>query len=603
MRKLLFVVVITICNCQFAICLAQEHRTLSVAEVLPSYGIDTAMVNDTAVALDYLNGQPQDYVALTNYCVDIRTKVQSVITNIESYSQRDSLMWIDDSTALWDYDIYEYRLRRLADFMGRMSIRYTRLEQERLEREREEARLRAEEEARRRQEALDREADSLKALIRDHHSLIDNARRGEGINDKNKIKDLNDLYYSYNMVYIKYDLSARHATEEILSQLHELNSFQNDVIDNFIGDNSLPSQIDNFKNTLKERCEKDKENYEVYRRYSRVFRPSVGPFQFSDLVSYERCIAQLRTIMDVQNRYLVSIDLRNTIVSNSDTIARLYGKKYRQVSNSYKETLRTVNLLPSFTDEAGSLNFIQELNDFIAAQQRYLEDYPLFEDFTTRSDSIAAISGYKDVISSYRDIRGALMPIPSFKNPKGASFFEHQMNDAVQVQKSYVEVIRLRGIIDQYDDSITAVRKVDRTLYSGYKLFRKQADHTPTFSTVERARSFIAMLESHINMQRLCMQTFAKRSVITANDDMVEQSGSEYRNIQKAYSRMMKVYDDFGDITNIEDLRRYSRMCDYTIEIQGTFLNLLGSEGVSDANARLYRVTDVEQIKAELGLR
>ena len=101
---------------------------LSVSELMSNYGLDTAWVNDTAAMQRYLDEQPQNYVDLTNLCVSIRTRAQKALSSIEhDYQFRDSLIWLDSNTVLADYPIYEYRLRNLADMMGRMSIKYSRL--------------------------------------------------------------------------------------------------------------------------------------------------------------------------------------------------------------------------------------------------------------------------------------------------------------------------------------------------------------------------------------------------------------------------------------------------------------------------------------------
>ena len=47
-----------------------------------------------------------------------------------------------------------------------------------------------------------------------HHRSIIQACDGAGIKDKARLKELKDLYYSYLMVYNKYDLSTGHATTE-----------------------------------------------------------------------------------------------------------------------------------------------------------------------------------------------------------------------------------------------------------------------------------------------------------------------------------------------------------------------------------------------------
>ena len=586
---------------------AQKHvgpTVISVADILPNYGLDTLMVNDTSYVVDYLESQPQNYVDLTNYCVSIRTRATSAINSIENdYRHTDSLIWIDSNTVLSDYNIYEYRLRRLADFMGRMSIRYSRLEQQRVEAEKEAARRRAIEEAERQQRERDKQATDLRSNIDLHHRAIIKACDGSGIRDKNRIKELKDLYYSYLMVYNKYDLSTGHATQESINQLDELNAFQNDLLENVIGPNSLPSQIENFKNQLKVRCEKD--NSDVFRSYSRVFKQTPLPqVTFADVREYGDYINRLQTIINIQNRYLQTLDLRATINANSDQILQLYGKKYRDAANSYKEVLRGINLVPSFTDNAGSLNFIRSLDDFIAAQQRYIDLYTYFEDITIRSDTI--LSGrqnhFRDIVSAYRTVQPNLIPWPKFKDADGAALYEEQLDQVVKVQQCYLEVIALRTQIERLDDTLMDGRKTDRTLYSGYRLFRKQADLEPSFSTFERGQSFLAMLGSHLEMQQLCVATLAKRQTITDNAERIAGKRSQYANIAKAYKRLAKIYDDFGEITNTEDLRRYARQTDAYIEMQEAFLKLIASDYASSSDSQLKKETDVERIKTVIGL-
>ena len=578
---------------------------VSVADLLPNYGLDSALVSDTSYVMNLLEERPQDYVALTNYCVEVRTKAQATINSIENdYVHEDSLIWIDSNTVVSDYPIYEYRLRRLADFMGRMSIRYSRLEQQRVEAEKEAARQKAIEDARKQQEARDKEAAGLRSNIDLHHRSIIQACDGAGIKDKARLKELKDLYYSYLMVYNKYDLSAGHATTESIAQLDELNAFQNDLLENVLGPNSLPFQIENFKNVLKVRC--DKENSDVFRSYSRVFKQQNNvPISFADVAEYGNYINRLQTIINVQNRYLQTLDLRATINVGSDRIIQLYGKKYRAVVNSYKDVEHSLNTVPAFTSNAESINFIIGLEEFISAQQRYVDDYALLEDISTRSDSI--ISGrdskFRDVINAYRDIQTNLVPLPTFKNPEEATRYEDALAEVVKVQQCYLQVIGMRHEIERLDDSLMAVRKVDRVVYNGYRLLRKQTDLQPSFSTVERGRAFIDLLNEHIEMQQVCLTIVQKRRIINANEDKINDMASSYRNISKAYSRMKKAYDSLDEIANNEDLRRYMRQCDNVMVMQEAFKELLRSDYASSSDTQLKRETDIEKIKAVVGLK
>lgn len=586
---------------------AQRPKTptvLSVADILPNYGLDTAWVNDTAGVMAYLAEQPEDYVALTNLCVSIRTKAQKAISSIENdYDFRDSVIWIDSNTVLADYPIFEYRLRRLADLMGRMSIKYSRLEQQRIEQEKEVARQRAIDEARRQQEERNKMASDLRSNIELHHRAIITACDGAGITDKAKLKELKDLYYSYLMVYNKYDLSTGNATNESLARLDELNAFQNDMLDNVLGQNSLPFQIENFKNILRVRCEK--ENSDVYRSYTKVFKNTSVPVNFADVREYEGYINRMRTIVNVQQRYIQTLDLRATIVSGSDAIASVYGKKYKQQLAAYREVLKTVNQVPAFTTDAESRLFIESLEEFIAAQQLYVDYYSLLEEIGERSDTLTSISTGKmyDIATAYRNIEPNLLPMPGFRDREGAAYYEHQLEQVLAVQECYLQVVRKRAVIARNDDTITASRKVDRVLANGYRLLRKQTDLKPAFSTVERGRSFLDVLDGYIEMQNLCLDTRDKLNRIAAGEKEIVGKENPYRNIAKAYHRVEKAYSGISEITNAEDLRRYNRQCDYLLGVQKAFSAALHSSTVNEIDNTLRRESALDKIKLVIGIK
>ena len=584
---------------------AQGPTVLSMRDLLGNYGLDTSWVDDTAGVVRYLNEQPQDYVALTNLCVSIRTKAQKAIASIENdYSFRDSILWIDSNTVLGDYPIYEYRLRRLAELMGRMSIKYSRLEQQRIEAEKEAARQRAIEEARRQQEERDRIADELRSNIELHHRAIITACDGVGITNKNKLKELKDLYYSYLMVYNKYDLSTGPASNESIARLDELNAFQNDMLENVLGQNSLPYQIENFKNVLKVRCEGG--NSDVYRSYSKVFKHTSVPVSFADVKEYEDYVNRMRTIITIQSRYLQTLELRATIASGNEAIATRYGKKYRDVVSAYKDVLSTINQLPAFTTNAESINFIKSLEDFIEAQQIYLDDYSLLEDISARGDTIirGSQSGkFHDVVDAYRSIEGSLRPIPRFRDAEGAALYEQQLEDVKQVQQCYLTVVKLRDAIARNEDTLTQARKLDHILYNGYRLLRRQVDLRPSFTTVERGRSFISMLNQHIEMQELCISTMNKLKEIDNNDKFITNKDNRLRNISKAYQKLEKAYHGVQEVTNNEDLRRFSRQCDKILEMQQAFITTMRSNTAAESDNKLRRENDIEKIRLVIGLK
>ena len=582
----------------------KNPTVISVGDLLYNYGLDTTIVNDSSAAIRYLESLPQDYVELTNLCVSLRTKAQTAIKSFNNdYTQQDGIIWIDSSTVVADFGIYEYRLRLFANFMGRRSISYSRLEQERVEREREEQRIKDSIAAEELQKARNKQADNLRISIAQHDQSIDQICRDKNVSDKDKAQELLNIFYAYKAVYNDYDLSpTQAATPALLDQLDELNSFQNDLLENVLGNNNLRDQIDNFKNQLKVRCEKD--HNEVFRSYSKVFKKTSVPVTFTTLAEYHDYISRLQTVIAVQQRYVQTVELRNTIATNYDAISNLYAKKYKPIFSAYKEVHRTVDQVPAFTTNAQSLNFIQSLTDYVEAQQLYQEFFPIFEDITRRSDTIleGRHENFKDVSRAYRDLQSALIPLPTFKTPTEAVYYEQQLSQVTQVQNSYLRTIDLRTTIQHLDDSLEDNRKTDRTLWDGYKLLRKQMDFTPSFNTVERARSFLTTLDDFVALQRFCLRILDKRREIETRGKQVEQRASNNRNISKAYSRMKKAYDDFDEIANQEDFRRYDRQCDRILEMQQAFLRVLDSEDVLTVEKQLYKESDIAKIKILLGL-
>jgi len=605
MKKILFILaLLSIFNFQFTTSHAQSPIVLSVADLLPNYGLDSAYVRDSASAIAHLDAQPQNFATLATLCVQLRNNAQHALASLEGdYIRRDSLLIIDTHIVVNDFDRYEPLLRSFADLMGRRSIHYSRLEQQRLEAEKEAARQRVAEQHRLQQEERNTQAAALKQLIDRHHRSILSACNGEGISDRLKLKELKDLYYSYLMVYNKYDLSATNATARQLAQLDELNTFQLDVLDNLLAENSLTSQIDNFKNQLKARCEND--NSDVYRSYSRVFKNTSVPVTFADLNEYEDYILRLRNIIAIQQRYMQTIDLRTAISQNSDHILRLYGKKYRDFANTYRETLRTLNLLPAFATGPESVAFVSDLEEFVKAQQVYIESFATIESISHRSDSIIAASqsALRDVASAYRELRPNLLPPPTYRNTADAQRYLERLDRVQYMQQLYVQTIDVRNELRRLDDTISSRRRDDRILWSGYCELRKGAKLTPSFALPEHGEQFLAGLDLHRRMLQTTLQTQQLARSISANEDRITGKGNTFRNIAKAYQRLEKDYLAITEIHSLDDLNAYHRQCSSLLAMQQAFLNLLNSDLATDSDLKLKGEQDLDKIRLVLGLK
>ena len=351
------------------------------------------------------------------------------------------------------------------------------------------------------------------------------------------------------------------------------------------------------------RCEKD--NGDVYRSYARVFKHTSVPVTFADIEEYGEYINRMRTIINVQGRYLQTLDLRATIASGSAAIEQLYGRKYKAILSSYKEALHGVNQLPAFTTNAESVLFIQGLEEFIEAQQAYIDQYAIHEEIAARGDSIikGASGRLGDVANVYRSIESSLSPLPSFQTVQGAAQYEAQLDEVKEMQRCYLRVIDLRKIIALQDDTLSQSKRIDRTLANGYRLLSRQVELRPSFISTEQGYRFIEQLQDHIEMQRMCLGVMRKLDVINQNAKSITGKEQPYRNMAKAYTKMERSYQAMSEIATVDDLQRYSRQCDYLIEVQEAFIRLMHSEYALENDNRMKKESDVDKIKVMLGLQ
>lgn len=605
MKTLRFALIFSLVVAGFGQLRAQHVIMLSVRDLAANYKLDTAFLNDTAPLTEYLNSLPQtDYPALSAECNNIRTKVQSLLNSLTNdYVHRDSLIWLDTNIAVSDFDVYELRLRNLIDVLSDRSTHYVNLEKERIEREKRLARERAEAEARRQQEARNRRAASLREDIDMHHRSISSACDGVGETEKAKIKELKDLFYAYLIVYNKYDLSAGQATDESIEHLEELSNFQNDLLQNCLGSDSYTSQIDNFKNVLKMRC--GKQHSDIFKSYSRVFKQTRVPISFANIDEYESYISRLKAVIAIQNRYLQTIELRESISNGADAIATLYGKKYKDVVKSYNEAASNVDMLPSFTGSTESMQFISNLEEFIDVQQIYIDNFPRLDDIRMRHDSILKGTPvrYADVVSAYRGILPSLNTTPSFVNKVGARNYDDRLTEVERIQQSYIEVARLRSVIEKNDKTITDGKKTDKLLFDGYRTIRKVTNLSPSFSSYDRGRVFIGQLEEYIAIQDRCINILDTQDSILDNEEFISSNDRKYRNIAKAYSRVAKSYRAVKEIANTEDLRRYERQCAALHDVQKYFVDAINSPSAVETDSRLDKVKDISKILLVIGIQ
>lgn len=406
----------------------------------------------------------------------------------------------------------------------------------------------------------------LKDRIRLQHQRLTTQCSDEGLNDKNRVRFLKNIYYSYLSIYNSHNVNSIDGSQEYYDQMVKLDNFQVHLRDSILGADSYPSRIENFKNTLK--LKSGKEHADVYRSYCRVFQPPTIAINFTTYEEYRQYVNQHKAIIEIQDLYLKTIPLLQQIDANSGSIVAMLGKNGQ--ANNYKSIVATTDFVPAFTSKETGELFIKKLNDFIQIQQEYLKTDQTIRNLQHLADSVFTTGRkYSDLTAAFRMVQQSVNVYPSFRNLDELSDYERQMNDYECVTQQYIQLIHMRDTI-AINESI--INHSTKTLRDGHKCLKRFTQWTPDFNTPQAGEQFLEKIRSLIAMQNRC---------IAINDNIVTQGEYEkeilaltknYTYIRRGYNTMLKSYNFKGAIATYESLDIYADLQQMIVSMQEALL-------------------------------
>lgn len=581
-----------------------QADTVAVAakSLSDNYGLRPEFFDDTNAMDRYLDAQDQDYNALIRISQAFARSAKSMISDLE-HDYIDGRVWLDATHYVADFDQARPILQSIIRQAERSAERYHIKEQRRQEQIREQERIRQEQAELKRQEELAQQVDGLRTRVLDQNRTIASICDGIGITDKDKLKELKDIYYSYLMVYNKYNTSSTQASSALYNSLSELDHFQQDLLRDILGDQSYLNQIIRFKDQLKEAT--SKEFSDIYKSYTRVFRHNTISANFTSLDSYQNYLQRLKDVISVQQAYLQTIETYKAINQTSSQILDLYGKKFKEEAYAYKNVASEFYTVPTFTTLGESRTFLKKLESFQQVQQIYLSNYKRLETIDLRGDSIVqgCLKKNYDIVMAYRELVGSTSFVATFKTQKEAASYAERLDNFEQLQFFYQDIVALRTVISAKEDSILSSKTAERVLVTGYRQIRKGFSDSPRFSTIEQGQRYIDQLYTIINIQNLCLDAADIQERILKEKEHIELQGRTFTNISKAYTRVAKTYIYETPILTAQDLDAYIATLNAHVEAQNIFLQAFSSIDAAQINQRLKRVTEVDKIKLILNIR
>lgn len=564
---------------------AQQHIPMSVKELAPDFGIRPIFLDDTVHLSRYLDSLPLSNSALTDTCVTINAKLMAM-ENVLLYDYRHSndTVWIDASHYLEDYKLYSTKIKQLSTYVLDRAHQY--IESEHIRRDNNQ------------QTRLNLRKDTIDSY---HRSII-NACDGIGIDDKERKKQLKDIYYSYLSVYNRYDFSMKAKDSSYIESLDQFCEFQRHLLDNVLSRNNYDVRINNFANTLKTRCGRN--HVDVVRSYQRAFRKSDIPVQFSSIREYRNYIDSLQGIIEIQNAYLEVVNLREQIEANGKRINSLYYPKFNDAAKTYAMAASKVNTTPEFNTRRDAAEFIFHLREFIKVQQCYEQDYARLMAINDHADSISHRCGlrYGDVAKAYQSAHAKNIMLPNYQSVDDARRFTRDMDQFEQLQRQYDTVIDMRILIDQTKDSINKGWMSHLIVYNGFQNIRKQFALTPTFINVYEGEEFILHLEDFLDIERSCLNAIQLYETYKRQGDKLTPELQPYRNIRRAYQQLEREYVNIKTINHFSDLRTFIHQMEAFITVQDAIKSKLNTNNTILLDDKLREVKESARIEALLGL-
>ena len=597
MKKLLVLLIL----CSYALLLPAQEKG-SVRDLAPLYGIRPDFLDDTANLNKYLEelaaatpGLGADNHTLTDTCVSLNARLATFNLALQhDYRRRGDTLWLSANTYATDYRLYASRIAQLSSIALRRAYSFIQREtfvNDSLS-----------------QTALQLRLDS----IRRNHNLIVSTCDGIGVRDKNRQKELKDIYYAYLSVYNRYDLTSARTNKlgEDTEELRSFQGFQEDLIHDLLGADNIPARISNFTNTLRTRCGRN--HLDVLRSYQRVFRQTAEPVEFSNIYEYYNYIDRLLETRNWQQAYLTAIDLRERMDSNSRYIISLYTQRkatgspaYRKAADTYRDVEATINSIPAFTNNIDASTFITNLENFVSViQQGYIDDYARVDAIVTHGDSIirACSMTHSDVAKSYRRLADTYVIIPTYRTTDEAIRHGEALRTFQKLQRQFDTILILRRELDAGRDSIADGWSSHLAIYNGYQNIRKQFTAPPAFINTAGGSEYIAHLREHRAIQRHCITAIYRNLVYQGLDAQINTLIKPYRNFRKAYSALKDHYITRRTIVRPEDVLYYEQQYMDFARIQQAVLASLRGNDVAATDARLKGLTDPRRIELVLGL-
>ena len=323
----------------------------------------------------------------------------------------------------------------------------------------------------------------------------------------------------------------------------------------------------------------------IYNRYDLTESNTTESYfrQLNELKSFQ--IELLDSVMG-SNSYSDRIEkFKNTLHARS-------GKDHTDVNKSYLRVFKKVQVPISFRTIAEYNSYIAQLREIIAVQQSYITVIEMRETISKNSSDLQNQCGKrnKDVYSAYKDLLDELNTIPAYTSLAESEKFISNLDEFINLQNEYSDVVKRLDTIANRGDSIVAIcPKTASDIASAYKELVSTTDFIPRFINKASADYFNNFLDDFESIQRTYIEAIGIRNSIDAGTDRINASKNAPKGLIPGYKQMMRYTDFTPHFTTVNAGEEFIRLLNHFVEIQGKFLSIIDENNKIENNTKQFR--------------
>lgn len=575
-------------------------RFVSVLDISSDYGVRSAYISDTNTFVSIVSNMKGSYSDKIAYCSNIKTRLQTMYISLSNdYNHYDTLILLGQNRAVNDFHIYGQKMQQLLQAVSNQITYYSKFEHEYSIIQKNNALAISDDDIFIGQQMTNAEANAMLDSAMHLHEIIQQICFDSAITDKSVRKEKRNIYYVYLPIYNKITTLPKNSDDATLNDFEDLIWMQNDMIEYVISDSSYSKRIAEFQRVLKARTEANTSDNDIYRSYMRNFRKVSLPMNFRNIDGYRRYTQRMKEIINVQEDYIESISLRDSINRNTDTILHLTHIRYPNLATAYRSKLSNINTTPSFKNIRESSEFKNTERGFIEWQKKYIELIRRIENLRERGNKLMSedIRQSSDIQSVYNKLPSIDNISTTFTDMDEYDNFEAAIKQREILLEDFQTIINLRDSVKKYDNAIYTSPYIERNFLKGYRTMRN-AMPSSKLEDISLTNHCIIELQQITLFQDSCIYAMNLGKKIALNEQTIDQYSKTMPNIVKAY-RLLKKETIYGQsINNSKDMRDYKISLLDQINLQVNFLNFLYSEQASSINQRMYGIHNTEQIKS-----